>query len=297
MVFSHDTVRKTLLPLLVMVAAFPAASGEVSARVQPESRAGDVQPTAQLDSAFTSILASVVDEDGYVDYAALRGPLRADFRQVVRAVETFDVSGLETRAEKLAFWMNAYNVQMLQHIVEADSLTNVIAGDRDERFFRTPYLTAGLSISLDEIENGILRGPTPGGRLAPHALETTDPRLHAGVNCAAVSCPRLRMRAFTAENVDVELDTATREFVSSPRHFRIERGVLVASSIIDWYGADFDRPGKPAGDWLLSFMDSDRPDAGEIRRILAGRSIDDLRASDDVRFEYDWTVNDRAIHE
>lgn len=272
-----------------------AAADDALARVQPESRAGDVQAAASIERSLTDVLQQVVDDDGLVDYGALRGPLEDDFRRVLKAVETFDASGLETRREKLAFWMNAYNVHMLQHIIEADGLTNVIADGRDEIFFRTPYLTAGMDLSLDEIENVILRGPTESGRLAPYALDTTDPRLHAGVNCAALSCPRLRSRAFTPSNVDEELDAAMREFVSSPRHFRLERGVLVASSIIDWYGKDFDRPGESAGDWLLSFMDPERPDADAIRRLLEGRSSDDLRSADDVRFEYDWTVNDRAL--
>ncbi|NNF03858.1 MAG: DUF547 domain-containing protein [Rhodothermales bacterium] len=277
-----------VLMVAVAISALPSAA-------QPASRAGDARPVSDLDSAYTEILSQVVEGDGLVDYAALRGPLAADFRRVLRTVETFDAAALETQAARLAFWMNAYNIQMLQHIVESGPITNVIADGRDQTFFRTPVLTAGMAISLDEIEHMILRGPAESGPLAPFALRDTDARLHAGVNCAAVSCPRLRQRAFTARNVDDELDAGMREFVSSPRHFHIENGVLMASSLIDWYGEDFDRHDQAAGDWLLSFMDPDRSDARGIRERLKGRSSDDLRAADDVEFFYDWTLNDRAL--
>ena len=111
-----------------------------------------------------------------------------------------------------------------------------------------------------------------------------------GLNCAAVSCPRLRDRAFTADNVDAELDAAMRDFMTSSRHFRVEGDTIVVSSLLDWFAADFDLHG-PAGDYLLGFMPTDRPGAERLRALLEGTSAAGLKQKPAVRYEYLWDVN------
>jgi hypothetical protein len=70
----------------------------------------------------------------------------------------------------------------------------------------------------------------------------------------------------------------------------VDDGKLVASKLLDWFGDDFDRAGKPAGDFLLDYLDADHPQAAELRGLLEGRTAKDL-ASQGADFEYDWTVN------
>ncbi|QXD14728.1 DUF547 domain-containing protein [Rhodocaloribacter litoris] len=259
--------------------------------VPAESRAGDVPPAGDYEASLTSLLEQVVTGDGLVRYDLLRGPLNRDFRRVLKAVEDFDATRLLSQEARLAFWLNAYNVQMLQNIVETPAVRDIMADGLAERFFRTPYRTAGTGVTLDEIEHVILRGERFEERLAPFRLARLDPRIHVGLNCAAVSCPRLRRRAFTAENVDRELDAAMRDFTNDPKHFRREGDGFVLSALLDWFGSDFDATGRPAGDYLLSFMSPDRPDYAAFKALLAGRSAAAIRSRPDVRFVYDWTVN------
>ncbi|NNE71867.1 MAG: DUF547 domain-containing protein, partial [Rhodothermales bacterium] len=137
-------------------------------------------------------------------------------------------------------------------------------------------------------EHEILReGEAAFAQLRP---STFDPRIHVALNCAAISCPRLWPEAFEADKLDAQLDRALREFVNSPRHFRVEDGRLVASSLLKWFAGDFDRAGIPAGDYLLSHMDSQRPQYQELSERLRGRTAEQL-ADEGARFEYDWTVN------
>jgi hypothetical protein len=136
--------------------------------------------------------------------------------------------------------------------------------------------------------------PLPEGlrALRPSALE---PRLHVGLNCAAVSCPRLRREAFTPGRLDAQLDAALADFVNEPRFADVDGGTVTLTSILDWFGEDFDASGRTAGDYFLAAMSPSRPGYATIRPILEGRAIAALRAyvaaASDVSFFYDWTVN------
>lgn len=280
--------------LLLMSPAALACPHPVSERVAPsdaESRAGDVQPAADYEATLTELLQKVVTGKGLVRYNLLRGALNTDFRRVLKAVEEFDTNQLNTQNERLAFWMNAYNVQMLQNIIETPKVNNIVDDGYADAFFKTAFRTAQMDVSLDEIENVILRGNDGRKALVPFQLKTLEPRIHVGLNCAAVSCPRLRQRAFTAANLDAELDAAMRDFTSSPAHFRVEGETVVLSSLLDWYGADFDRPGQPAGSYLLRFMPRSRPNYDALKAALQGKSASDLKQQSSVSYEYKWTVN------
>ncbi len=259
--------------------------------VEADSRAGNIEPAADYEAALTTLLGRVVTAGGLVRYDLLRGALNPDFRRVLKAVEDFDATTLLTREARLAFWLNAYNVQMLQNIVETPEVDDIVADGMVDRFFKTPYRTAGLGITLDQIEHVILRRRDVDERLNVFRLAGLDPRIHVGLNCAAVSCPRLRSRAFTAATVDAELDAALRDFVNSPAHLRVEGDGFVLSSLLDWFGSDFDSQGLPAGDYLLRFMSPDRPGFDALAALLRGRTAADLKALPNVRYAYDWAVN------
>lgn len=286
--FFTGTSRQ-LFPLFAWLFLFSVVI--LPARAQPSSRAGDATAAANYETALTALLQQVVTEEGLVRYDLLRGNLHADFRAVLKAIEEFDATGLQADAQKLAFWMNAYNVQMLQNIIATPGVEDIIADGYGDTFFKTPLRTARTAASLDQIEHVILRrqdGPTS---LEAFQVTRLDPRIHVGLNCAAVSCPRLRQRAFTASTVNEELDAAMRDFTTSPAHFRVEGDAVIASSLLDWFASDFDGTGVPAGDFLLQHMPTDRPDYRTFHPLLSGKSASEIKAQPDVQFEYLWQVN------
>ncbi len=256
-----------------------------------DSRAGNVAQASDYGAALSDILIRVVTADGLVRYDLLRGELSDNFRSVLKAVEDFDATRLLTQDDRLAFWLNAYNVQMLQNIIETPGVANIVDDGFSDQFFRTPYRSARMDVTLDEIENVILRGQSGNERLALFRLARLDARLHAGLNCAAISCPRLRKRAFTGENVQTELDAAMRDFANAPRHFRKEGQQFILSSILDWFGSDFDGQGLPAGDFILQFMAATRPDYEALEALLKGRTAAKIKEDPSVRFEYVWDLN------
>ena len=74
-------------------------------------------------------------------------------------------------------------------------------------------------------------------------------------------------------------------FANRRKHLAIEDGKLRVSSLLKWYGSDFDALGGVA-DYLISLTDPERrSDEAEVDSRLAnsfGSAI----------YRYDWTVND-----
>ncbi|ARA92886.1 DUF547 domain-containing protein [Rhodothermaceae bacterium RA] len=280
-----------LLLCLLLTGVLPRPGAPPPAAPLAPSRAGDAEPLDEYAPVLSALLAEVVTDEGLVRYDRLRGPLNADFRRVLKTIETFDATTLSTDAEKRAFWINAYNVQMLQHILETPQVQDIVADGYVDRFFRTPYRTAGMDLTLDQIEHVILRRQNVPPDLAALPVDTLDFRIHVGLNCAAVSCPRLRRHAFTPATLDAELDAAMRDFASDPAHLRLDGDTLVLSALLDWFGDDFEADGRPVGDVILGYMAADRPDHDALRAALRGQTAAALRARPDVRFAYRWTVN------
>jgi hypothetical protein len=255
------------------------------------SRAGDVVAANDYEASLSTVLKAAVDADGSVDYDLLRrdSQLSLVFRQVLKAVEDYD-DALVSDQQKLAFWINAYNVQMLQSVIEHPETQSVLDEGMADYFFKTKFRTARRDVSLDEIEHAILRADQKTEGLDGLSVEKLDPRIHVGLNCAAVSCPALQREAFVPERIEQQLDRAMKQFANAPRHFRIDGSRVIISSLLDWFADDWDSV-EAAGDYLLRFMDSTRPWYVDLQKYLRGTSAEELKKRPETRFEYDWTIN------
>jgi hypothetical protein len=290
-----------LLPLalaLLLAACTDAPDAE------PPAMADAVPVTDALadgyESAFTAILQAVVGEDGLVDYAALGTTHRDAFAAVLDTIAAYDPAALTTDAQKKAFLLNAYNARMLENILGAPEVDHIADDGRFEAFFQTPVRVAGLDMTLNQLENGVLRlKDEVDGQPLPEALKALrpgalDPRLHVGLNCAAVSCPPLPREAFTAERLDAQLDAALAAFADDARFASVNGTAVTLTSLLDWFGEDFDVSGRAAGDYFLAVMSPERPGYATIRPILEGKNAAALRAhvaEGNAAFAYDWTVN------
>ena len=162
--------------------------------------------------AYATLLARHV-HGGRVDYQRLV----ADRAALVEVTSGFGaVDGAAERAwprdERLAFWINAYNLFTLQAIVDHYPIRTgwftlgprnsirQIAGVWD----RLSWRVAGRQVTLDDIEHRILRP------------EFKDPRIHFAVNCASVGCPPLRSEPYRASTISAQLDANARSYLASP---------------------------------------------------------------------------------
>ncbi len=184
---------------------------------------------------YAELLAAHVRQ-GRVDYRALVAE-RTRLEAVVRRFGevTADDERAWTRAEQIAYWVNAYNVFTLATIVQhypiqgawlSLSPRNSIR-QIDGAWIRKDWAAAGARRSLDDIEHGILR---------PRFAE---PLVHAALNCASVSCPLLALEPYRAATLDGQLEAAMRQYLASPLGLVAAAGQLRVSSIFDWYGDDF----------------------------------------------------------
>ena len=189
-------------------------------------------------SVLTNLLSRHVNAAGWVDYAGLRQERRT-LESYLDSLGDIDPAKLPSDTARLAFWINAYNAFTLNDVLESvdgktDSVKKV-----DGFFDRTKHPVAGESLTLDDIEK---RG-----------REMHDPRIHFAVNCASASCPKLQPFAYTAADLNRQLDLATRDFFSDPgRGLRLDRNgnVIFLSPILKWYAGDFTGATSATGEFL-----------------------------------------------
>jgi hypothetical protein len=247
--------------------------------------------TAQTvpDHQLLDIVLDQYVQGPLVEYGALKADRDGLDRYLSELSQTEPEALLSgSPAVQLAFWINAYNACALKLVIDnypikkrgfPGSLLGSLKGvpsnsirQISDTWSRRFCPVAGSERSLDEIEHEVLR---PMG----------EPRIHFALNCASRSCPLLAGSAYTADELDSQLDEAVQRFVSDSAQYRLVRGdspQFVVSKILDWYKDDF---GGTEGvvEFLLQHVEE--------------RDAEYLRTHSAVGVEYadyDWTLNDTA---
>lgn len=232
---------------------------------------------------------------GRVDYARLcASPTYAEYCLCARRLQSFDPGTLDSRSERLAFWINLYNALTVDAVIQFEVKRSV--NEMPGFFWRAAYDIGGYRYCSFDIEYGILRanashpalpGPHFGSRdpRRKHSLDRLDPRIHFALVCAARSCPPIAV--YDAVNLDEQLDMAARTFINSGgAEIKRAAGEIRLSQIFQWYAPDFGGPPFALGD--------KRPLLEFITPYLASEADRDyiLRGKPEVRFQaYDWSLN------
>jgi hypothetical protein len=176
------------------------------------------------------------------------------------------------RDPRLAYWINAYNILTIELILRNQPVSSI----KDIGSFFSPVWNRevarieGRAISLGEIEHEILR---PMG----------DPRIHAAIVCASLSCPPLARTPFRSETLEADLSAAMRRWLANPQKgLRIDRDArrLRISRIFDWFEDDFESTGGVRAT-IERYVDED--DSRWLRSEGKTASIRYL--------DYDWSLN------
>jgi hypothetical protein len=208
-----------------------------------------------------------------VDYAALKES--AEWRALVASLARSDPQELRGRDETLAFWINAYNILAIDVVVQNHPVASIKdVGSLFRPVWKKPAgAVGGEIVTLDQIEHDILR---PMG----------EPRIHAAIVCASLSCPPLRREPYRAETLSAQLDDNVRVWLADPRKGAgFEGDELQLSSILEWFAKDFEAAGG-----VVAFVAKHGPAA--VQTELERRPdppIDYL--------PYDWSLNDIAIRD
>jgi len=245
----------TLVALLAFACAVPAA-------------AFDTALYARLLERHTREVADLARVR--VDYPAIAAS--PEWRRLVESVASEDLSSLRTREQKLAFWINAYNILAIDLVAQHYPVASIRdIGSLLRPVWRRPAgKVGGRDVTLDEIEHQIVR---PLG----------DPRTHSVVICASTSCPALPREPLAADRLDAQLDAAMRRWMADPdKGLRIDRAANTVrlSKIFDWFEKDFANAGG-----VVAFVARYAPEADrEWLRAHAATA----RLS---YFDYNWAVN------
>ena len=183
-------------------------------------------------SIFDSLLQKNVDKTGRVDYQSLKNneTLLDNYLAYIQNNEpTKDWSS----NKKKAFWINTYNAYTIKIILNNYPLKSIRDIKIDGKTaWKIPFVKVGQKrYTLDQIEHKILR------------KKFNDPRIHVGINCASVSCPRLWNFAFTEDNIAYSLDNLMKVFINDTTRNKISKNNVALSEIFNWFSKDFIKNG------------------------------------------------------
>ncbi len=215
--------------------------------------------------ALDRVLRDHVHE-GIVAYPDIARDSR--FSAYLDALNRVDPNGLPTRAERLAFWINAYNAFAIDGILAGYSPRTLLGQYR--YFIANRHAVGGRTINLYDLEQKLL------------IPDFREPRIHFAIVCASRSCPRLISGAYDPARLEEQLDAGARAFVNDPFRNRFDRQRKVArlSKIFEWFEEDFS---AEAGS-LLAYVSRYVTDDDLARELADGRFR--------VEFiDYDWSLN------
>jgi len=260
--------------------------GEPAADIPPQEMA------AELKSTMTTMRVAFFDMGtGRVAYERMRqSEIYQDFLKLSNNLKTMNLEVLTRREERIAFWINLYNVIVIHGVIALglrDSVKEVW------NFFRRVYYQIGNhTFSPDDIEHGILRG----NRRPPYSLfrrfrgrdprlnfivSPLDPRIHFTLVCGASSCPFIDV--YTPENLEDELTMASQAFINSAGVvLDRSRQSLSLSSIFKWYARDFGADQTARLRFIARYLDNKED------RVFIQEHANALQ----VTFQsYDWRLN------
>lgn len=146
---------------------------------------------------------------------------------------------------KKAFWINLYN-----------AFTQVILSKNPDKyknrgaFFGDKQIAiAGRTLSLDDIEHGILRHSKvkwslghltklfPSSFEKKQRVDTVDYRIHFSLNCGAKSCPPIAF--YSPEQLDKQLNMATKVYLQGEAEYNEKENTVALPAIMGWFRGDF----------------------------------------------------------
>ncbi|MDQ6813795.1 MAG: DUF547 domain-containing protein [Bacteroidota bacterium] len=166
--------------------------------------------------------------------------------KVVEAISQKDLTAqLINDTYKKAFWINLYN-----------AFTQVILSKNPDKyknrgaFFGDKQIgIAGRTLSLDDIEHGILRHSKvkwslghltklfPSSFEKKQRVDTVDYRIHFSLNCGAKSCPPIAF--YSPDQLNKQLNTATKVYLQGEAEYNEKENIVALPAIMGWFRGDF----------------------------------------------------------
>lgn len=200
-----------------------------------------------------------------------------DFRQALRQVRLAleAIPGrmpLEhfNRDEQLAYWLNLYNITVLDELVQLYPERNLKKEIIGKKSILEPKIlnVSGIDLSLNDIQHTILAGNY-----------NNDPVILYGLHQGYIGSPNIRRSAYTGDKVYQQLQDNAEEFINSNRGTHAQNGTFEVSSLYQrnaHYFPNFDTDLKQH---LMRFIEGDERAALQAASTLKP-DIDDWNIVD-----------------
>lgn len=207
-----------------------------------------------------------------VAYGKVKDRDRHLLASYIDAMSNVDIT-VYKRAEQLAYWINLHNALMVKLVLDSYPIASIRklerlgGGQKSSPWNRPLVVIDGLSLSLDDIERGILKSIWD------------DPRIHYAITCPALGCPNLQPIPFSGSLLDQQLSDAAMAYVNHPRSIAIENDELHVSSFYRWHLQAFGGSERAIIEHLMAYAEPDL--------AMSLQSFDRLHGD-----RFDWRLND-----
>jgi hypothetical protein len=220
---------------------------------------------------WTALVKKYVNEEGLVDYQGFIKE-KAALQEYLDLLSANPPADSWSRNDKIAYWLNAYNAFTIKLIIDHYPLKSIkdigpkhqiifINTPWDKKFFKIGHKT----MTLNRIEHRILR------------KIYKEPRIHFALNCASMSCPKLRREAYDGAKLDEQLTDQAKSFLRDEKRNKVDPEHPKLSAIFDFYGMDMK---KWTGKTLIGFINQYSPIT-----IKPDAAIEYL--------DYNWNLNEQ----
>ena len=215
-------------------------------------------PEAVSHAAWNALAQKHISTTGKVNYKGFKADI-APFNAYLKSLADNPVQNGWSRGEKMAYWINAYNAFTIKLIVDNYPVKSIMDLEGGKPWDKKWIKLGGKTYSLNNIEHDILR-PT-----------YKDARIHFAVNCAAKSCPPVWNKAWTAQNLNGQLERSAKAFINNSKYNSVGGSNASISKIFEWYAVDF----------------------GNIIDYLNKYATTKVAAGTTVKYqEYNWALNE-----
>ena len=221
--------------------------------------------------AWTVLVKKHVDKEGMVDYKGFIKDTQ-DLQSFLDLLSANPPGEQWSQEDQIAYWLNAYNAFTIKLIVDHYPVKSIkdLGPKHQIIFVNTPwdkkfFKIGDKSMTLNFIEHRILR------------QNFKEPRIHFALNCASMSCPKLRREAYNGKELNIQLTDQAKDFLRDKKRNEVDAKKPKLSAIFDFYGKDMK---KWSGKSLIGFINIYSP----------------VQINEDADIEYldyDWSLNDQ----
>lgn len=271
---------------------------EVETTKTPPSEPKTAQRVSFHDKC-ADILNNFVDDRGMVNYKELKRK-KLELNRLLDEFAKLDPNEYTSwpKEDKIAFWINACNIKMLEIIVgnypiQSTRILRILWGPDSVRhidksiggIWKSKFIVMDEEFTLAEIQKRFFQ------------KEFDEPRVFFALSLACLSSPPLRNEPYYGYKLNEQLDNQAKKFLSGPEAFKIDREgkVVYLSALLKptWHGKKF--VAKFGTD--KKFKDQ----VPEIRAVL--NFLTDYISRGDISFlevenytvdytRFDWNLND-----